>query len=175
MSIPAHTASSWRPLAMPKGAHPLVTIIFAELNRRRRSVPWLAAEVYRTSGVTISNEAIENWRRRPNPKLSSLCLCLNALGFDLEEVGRKWLRGVQEAARSAPEPERRANGPAAEKAALRALKRQETAIHQAYTAPDPWDGARFEDVKLKGTRLDVGPQHSVNINHEIKQPGKYQT
>lgn len=149
MSTLAHTASSWRPLALPKGAPSLVTLIFVELNRRRRSVPWLAAEVYRVSGVTISNEAIENWRRRPNPKLSSICLCLDALGFDLEAVGRSWLRAVREAARSEEGPERRANGTKIEKAAPRGLKRQETAIHQADAKPDPWDGARFEDVKLK--------------------------
>lgn len=65
-----------RPL--PPGTHPLVILMFSEMENR--GIP--PTELDRLSGIDRQN--IESWRELVMPKMIHLEWCLNALGFELK-------------------------------------------------------------------------------------------
>ena len=65
-----------RPL--PQGTHPLVALMFSEMERQDIG-PRVLGEM---SGVNGGN--IQQWREMVKPSLFQLECCLNALGFELK-------------------------------------------------------------------------------------------
>jgi hypothetical protein len=67
----------FRTLQVPTGVHPLVRLIFTEMNEQRIGTRDLAER----SGVSAFT--VEQWKFRRSPKLDCLEATLNALGIEL--------------------------------------------------------------------------------------------
>lgn len=69
-----------RPHTIPEKAHPLVKLLFAELNKHDMSVAKLAEK------VGITSQTVILWRTATMPRTDILEACFNALGLTLAPV-----------------------------------------------------------------------------------------
>lgn len=65
----------FRPLAIPRSAHPLVRALFEEMNRQQLGVLDLAER----SGV--NKNTLRDWRTRTVPTIDNIEACFSVLGF----------------------------------------------------------------------------------------------
>ena len=73
----------FRRITTPKHAHPLVRLLFSEMNSQRIGI----YDVSDRSGVACNT--MKNWRKHHTPSVSNLEACLNVLGFELVVKPRK--------------------------------------------------------------------------------------
>lgn len=69
-------------LKVPDRAHPLVKVLFEEMNRQNIGL----TEMSDRSGYTT--QCIKDWRTRYSPNIRSLEACFNVLGYELKPVAR---------------------------------------------------------------------------------------
>lgn len=69
-------------LKVPDRAHPLVKVLFEEMNRQKIGL----TEMSDRSGYTT--QCIKDWRTRYSPNIRSLEACFNVLGYELKPVAR---------------------------------------------------------------------------------------
>lgn len=72
-----HRRQKFKPHNLPKKGHPLVRLLYEELNKRELRLFELAAD----SG--ICEGTIKEWKRRCNPNILNMEACLNVLGLTL--------------------------------------------------------------------------------------------
>lgn len=73
----------FRPVQIPKHAHPLVRRLFEEMNYQRIGL----LDVAKRAG--ISKNTIVDWKRRSVPQVHNLVACLTVVGLEVEVRCRK--------------------------------------------------------------------------------------
>lgn len=68
---------SFRRLSVPTQAHPLVRLMFEEMNRQQLGM----LDLSERSGV--NKNTIKDWKKRSIPQVHNLAACFNALGLTL--------------------------------------------------------------------------------------------
>lgn len=73
----------FRPLSIPRNAHPLVRMLFEEMNRQQLGVLDLAER----SGV--NKNTLRDWRTRTVPTVDNIEACFGVLGFRIVASRRR--------------------------------------------------------------------------------------
>ena len=73
----------FRPLSVPMHAHPLVRVLFVEMNEQQVGIIDLAER----SGV--NKNTISGWRKKSIPHVENLAACLTVLGMDLRATYKR--------------------------------------------------------------------------------------
>lgn len=76
----------FRPLSIPRNAHPLVRTLFEEMNRQQLGVLDLAER----SGV--NKNTLRDWRTRTIPTVDNIEACFSVLGFRIVASRRREAR-----------------------------------------------------------------------------------
>ena len=70
----------WRPVAIPRKGHPMVKILFMEMNRQRVGIREMARR------AEISHESLSSWRKLMAPRIDLIERCFNILGLTLMPI-----------------------------------------------------------------------------------------